>query len=317
MIILGIDHRSSSPQSRGKLAMPRSERLESLNSLKDRGVNEALVLSTCNRTEVLFSGEESIVQDFLNQRHQQDWLRFESENAVTRAFRWCAGLESAVLGETEIVAQVKEAWSESQQVGTMGPNLDLAIRHAFQAGKRVRNETHLCRGVVSYAVMAAREASARIGGYKGKRIVILGAGEMAERMIRELARTTPDQLIIASRSLERGQSLADRYAHVFPSITAQSVYARLPESDAIFGCLPVPFEGQPNSKILIDLGIPPVFTPESATIAMDTFIARAEQNSQFRQAAIIDAEAIIEVELAKYNSEITRRENWKRGATLG
>lgn len=274
------------------------DRTRHLASLNASGIAEAMILATCARAELYTLG----ASDFSAARH---------------LFRVCSGLDSPVLGETEIVAQVKEAWTVARQRGMIGPRLDLLLRHAMRAGKRVRTETDLCRGVVSYAGLAVREASAQAKGLGDKRILVIGAGDMGERVLRELRRTPPREVTVISRTLKRAEALAARYGH--RAAPYGSVAAELERVDILFGALsdmvaPLGRFVPMRPLVAVDLGEPPCIPsslterPDVAAIDLTTIVSRCLANAERRTAAVAIAERILDEEMSRYQAAVLARE---------
>lgn len=290
MVLLGYDHRTADEATRREVVLDASARTEALRALRSKGFQEAFLLSTCNRTELLCHGDPGMAQTALGWRRPTVWL--EGEQAARRTFRWCSGLESAVLGETEIVAQVKDAWALARETGTANRMVNRTVAAALRAGRRVRAETELCRGVVSYPVLAARVASELIGGFAGRTVIVLGSGEIAHRMVKELQRTPPSCLWVVARNVERGCALACRYGAEFQRLGPQ-----LPQAHVVFGCIVGTYDPGLHQAVRIDLGAPPVFP--RADIDLEALIRQAGQNALRRQAAVEQAERIVEEELAR------------------
>lgn len=280
-----------------RVGLNPEERQAILDHLRQKGISEAMILATCARTELYGVG-------------------IGAESAARHLFRVCSGLDSPVLGETEIVAQVKDAWNHARRYGMLGPNLDRLVRHALRTGKRVRTETDLCRGVVSYAGLAVREASARAGGLANKSVLVIGAGDMGERVLRELRRTPPMRVTVMSRTLPRARALAEKYGHSAEPLG--SVCATLEQTDIVFGALSgmVTPLGRfvPNRELVaVDLGEPMCLPcslterPNVDSVTLQNIVQRCMSNRARRDAAVLVAEAIIEEELIRYQSEERRR----------
>src|SRR5688572_11313322 len=201
----------------GDAALPKA--LHDLISRTD--VTEAVVLSTCNRTEVYavaerFHGAYQAVRDFLAEvaflapEDFSDHLYVHYDApAVAHLFGVAAGLDSAVLGESEILGQVKVAWDRARQEGAAGPALNLLFRHALEAGKRARTDTGIARNITSVSQAAVAMAAHRLGGLDGRRGLVLGTGEMGEAMALGLAKAGT-ALTIANRTWDAAVDLAER-----------------------------------------------------------------------------------------------------------
>ena len=180
------------------------------------------MLSTCNRTEVYavaerFHGAYQDIRDFLAEvaflapEDFSDHLYVHYDApAVAHLFAVASGLDSAVLGESEILGQVKIAWERARHEGAAGPALNLLFRHALEAGKRARTDTGIARNITSVSQAAVAHGAERLGGLDGRRVLVLGAGEMGEAMALGLAKAGVADLALANRTWERAVELADR-----------------------------------------------------------------------------------------------------------
>jgi glutamyl-tRNA reductase len=185
-------------------------------------VSEAVVLSTCNRTEVYavaekFHGAYQDIRTFLGELAHlapEDladhlYVHYDRE-AVRHLFTVAAGLDSAVIGEPEILGQVRSAWLRAQDERVCGPVLNLLFRQAVEAGKRARTETAIARGTASVSRAAVAMACDRLGGLEGRRVLLLGAGEMADGMARMVQKAGVAELLVANRTWDRAEDLAAR-----------------------------------------------------------------------------------------------------------
>jgi glutamyl-tRNA reductase len=222
VVVIGLNHRSTpldllERMTIGDAALPKA--LHDLASRTD--VSEAVVLSTCNRTEVYavaerFHGAFQDIRDFLAEvafLAPEDfsdhlYVHYDAE-AVEHLFGVAAGLDSAVLGESEILGQVKQAWDRAREEGAAGPTLNLLFRHALEAGKRARTDTAIGRHTTSVSQAAVAMAAERLGGLQGRVGLVLGAGDMGEAMALGLAKAGTE-LIVANRTWDTAVALAER-----------------------------------------------------------------------------------------------------------
>ncbi len=171
--VVGMNHRSAPMEIRSKFTISGDVLQEFLAACGNSGIDECVVISTCNRTEVYFAGGEPAAIQNLLAKHSGicvDGIRAVTYEkhcvcAASHLFKVVSGLDSALLGETEIVAQIKDAWKSAGQAGTTGPMLDFLFQRAMEANKRVRTESDLCRNVTSTAALAIK-AAGRIGPRK-------------------------------------------------------------------------------------------------------------------------------------------------------
>jgi glutamyl-tRNA reductase len=217
--VIGLSYRTASVDLRGKASFTGDSFKLLLNLLREHGVSEAIVLSTCNRTEVYFAGpdHELVIRLFAAAaKVELDEIRphlyFKTSLcAACHLFRVVSGLDSAVLGETEIVAQVKQAWRNAEEFGSSGQGLNMLLQRSMEINKRIRSETDLCRGVTSTATLAVLQAQARLGTLENRNVVLIGAGTIAERVCKDLRPLEVASLKILNRTLERAERLALRY----------------------------------------------------------------------------------------------------------
>ena len=222
VVVIGMNHRSTPLDLLERVTIGDAALPKALHDVVQReDVSEAVILSTCNRTEIYavaerFHGAFQDIRDFLAEvaflapEDFSDHLYVHYDApAVAHLFGVAAGLDSAVLGESEILGQVKVAWDRARQEGTAGPALNLLFRHALEAGKRARTETGIARNVTSVSQAAVAMAADRLGDLRGRRGLVLGAGDMGQAMALGLAKAGTE-LIIANRTWDTAAALADR-----------------------------------------------------------------------------------------------------------
>jgi len=221
VIVVGLNHRSVALEVLERMTVPRDQIPKALADLVSRDdVTEAVVLSTCNRTEVYAHAERfhpavGAIRDFFSElgalapEDFADHLyQFHDAGAVAHLFTVAAGADSAVVGETEILGQVKGAWEAAAAEGACGPVLNMLFRHALEAGKRVRSETSISRHITSLSQAAVALAAERLGPLEGRRVLVLGAGDTGEGMVASLAKAGVREVLVANRTWERAEALA-------------------------------------------------------------------------------------------------------------
>ncbi|MFQ5464739.1 MAG: glutamyl-tRNA reductase [Thermodesulfobacteriota bacterium] len=220
LIIIGLNHKSAPVDIREKLSFPAHSIEEPLRLLTGRyGLNEGVILSTCNRVEVLaimsdMEKGEWQIKRFLADYHSipleklDDHLYVHSgEDAVRHLFRVAAGLDSMVMGEPQILGQVKDAYSYAVEYSTAGVIVNKLYHKAFQVAKRIRTETRIGESAVSISFAAVELARKIFGDLTGKSGMLLGAGEMAELAARHLQTNGINEIIVANRTYERAVDL--------------------------------------------------------------------------------------------------------------
>jgi len=226
LILLGINHTTAPIELRERLAIPATRLADATRTLAQQpGVREALILSTCNRVEFL------TIQNHPRDRNPPDILRFLHEyfavpsatlephlyefrhrEAVRHLFRVASSLDSMVVGEPQILGQVKESYSVARQVGAVSTALEPLLQRAFSVAKRVRTETQIGSSSVSIASVAVDLARKIFGSLRGKTVLIVGAGKMSELAARHLIQQGATSILVANRTQERAAQLAGQIA---------------------------------------------------------------------------------------------------------
>jgi glutamyl-tRNA reductase len=223
VVVVGLNHRTVSLDLLERMAVHDARLPKALHDLRGREhVAEVVVLSTCHRTEVYVEAERfhGAVQDirhflcelaFAPPEDFSDYLyTYFDEAAAAHLFGVAAGLDSVVVGESEVLGQVRDAWERARIEGASGPRLDALFRHAVVAGKRARSETGIARGTTSVAHAAVAMATERRGTLSGARVLVLGAGEMGDTMAVALSGAGAAELLVANRSTDKAEALAAR-----------------------------------------------------------------------------------------------------------
>jgi len=217
-MVVGVSHTTAPIEVREKLAFRPWEALHSLRRLREeRLIREGVVLSACNRTEIYAveenAGAVARISTLLSTRLGNDAARFvyvrRDRDATSHLFAVAAGLDSMILGEAQIQGQVKDAWEQCR--AESGPILNRMFQSALLAASRAREETGIGRGAASVSSAAVQLAKKIFGGLSGRRAMILGAGDVAELALECLLAEGVRVAIVANRTHERAQSLADRH----------------------------------------------------------------------------------------------------------
>jgi glutamyl-tRNA reductase len=225
VVVVGLNQRTVPLEILERMTVSDARLPKALHDLLGREfLSEAVVLSTCMRTEIYavagrFHGAMSDVRNFLTQwggiepERLSDLLySFYDDAAASHLFQVASGIDSAVLGEGEVLGQVRDAWEAARQEGAAGPVLGRLFRHAVEVGKRARSETAITRGITSLSQAAVAMAAERLGGLEGRTILVLGAGEMGEGMAHALAAVPGiGQVLVANRTWTKAAALAKRF----------------------------------------------------------------------------------------------------------
>jgi glutamyl-tRNA reductase len=219
IVVVGSNHECASIDLRERMTFSGETLRHALRSLRER-VDEALILSTCNRTELYVADRDperarAELASYLVERHgiSAEVLRnasyaFTGETAVAHLFRVASGLDSLVLGEPQILAQIRDALADAREAGAAGPLLTRLATDGLHAGKRARTDTSIARNRLSIAHAAVELASRQLNGLAGRRAVVIGAGKMATLAAKLLRGASVADLTVVNRSEERGATLA-------------------------------------------------------------------------------------------------------------
>ena len=220
IIVIGVSHRTAPLPVREALAFPRDQLRDALLRLRaETGAGEVMILSTCNRVELYARqddpGAVDALESFLARYHARDGrelhavvYRYADADAIRHAFRVAASLESMVIGEPQILGQVKEAYQAAEEAGTLGSALNALRNRSLAAAKRVRTETGIGRNAVSVSYVAVELARKIFGELKDKNVLLVGAGKMSELAARHLVRSGGRATVLGGRTFEKAAELA-------------------------------------------------------------------------------------------------------------
>src|ERR1700741_2563907 len=217
---VGLNHQTAPLSVREQVVFQLDTLATALRDLLARPkVREAAILSTCNRTEVYFNGHEvAPVVQWLEEFHRVPnaslapyFYTLAQDKAVSHAFRVAAGLDSMVLGEPQILGQMKEAVRGADEAGTLGTTLHQLFQRSFSVAKEVRSSTEIGAHSISMAAATVRLAAQLFEDLREIKVLFVGAGEMIELVATHFAARTPRHMALANRTLERGEKLASRF----------------------------------------------------------------------------------------------------------
>ena len=217
LLITGVNHRTAPVEVRERLAFPEGELPEALRLLREGvGVDEALILSTCNRVEIAVMGDcSATITKFLagHRGLDADWLEpylyhYRGDEALRHLFRVAASLDSMVVGEPQILGQLKAAYQVAKDSGSLSGPLETVLARAFNTAKRVRSETEIGQSAVSVSYAAVELAREIFGSLKGRRVLLIGAGKMSELAARHLKRSGASDILVTNRTRSRAEDMA-------------------------------------------------------------------------------------------------------------
>ena len=322
---LGLNHQTAPLAVRERVVFHVERVREALGEMTRSLAQEAAILSTCNRTELYFAGERPAeAADWLARFHRIDpqelsqyLYTLPSERAVRHAFRVASGLDSMVLGEPQILGQMKEAARAAQSAGTLGTLLHRLFQRSFAVAKEVRTTTQVGASSVSMAAAAVKLAARIFPSLKDQRVLFIGAGEMIELCATHFAAQAPARIAVANRTLERAQRLAQRFNGT--GLELKSLAGELHDYDIVVSCtassLPILGKGlveralrarRRRPMFLVDLAVPRDVEPEVAELE-DIFLYTLDDLSQVvagsldaRRSAVQQAEAIIDTQVGQF-----------------
>jgi len=217
LALIGVSHKTAPVEVRERLAFPSDKIRAALASLLERThAAEAMILSTCNRVEIVAQGPDAqLVQDFICEYHQiapdaisQHLYTYKNADAIRHLFRVTSSLDSMMLGEPQILGQVKEAYRLAADAGTIGVQLSPLLDRAFAVAKRVRSETGISQSAVSISYAAVELARKIFGDLTGKTVMIIGASKMGELAAKHLKRNGVASVLVTNRTFERAVEIA-------------------------------------------------------------------------------------------------------------
>lgn len=328
LLALGLNHQTAPVSLREKLAIGPAALPEALRTLTAQpGVVEAALLSTCNRTEVycqIDAGAEHLPARWLAEFGQlrldqlEAYLyRHEDAAAVRHLFRVATGLDSMVLGEPQILGQVKEAWQAARGQGAIKTPLDRLFQQTFAVAKRARTDTHIGAHPVSIAFAAVRLAQRVFSALDQATVLLIGAGDTVELAARHLADHKVKRLLVANRTLEHAQTLASRFGGM--ALPLDDLGRHLADADIVLSATASrdPILGRDmvaaalrqrrrRPMFLLDLAVPRDIEPTTATLedvflyTVDDLEQVIDESRRSRREAAEQAEAIIELQVEHY-----------------
>ncbi len=330
VLALGLNHVSAPVAVRERVSMPEDSVLPALTALRAAfggAVTEAAILSTCNRTELYCAAEPHVAEQL------PAWLAdfnkidagalkphvyvHDRHDAVRHAFRVASGLDSMVLGEPQILGQMKDAVRAADEAGALGTLLHQLFQRTFSVAKEVRSTTAIGAQSVSLAAAAVRLAERVFGDLHESRVLFIGAGEMIELCATHFAARQPAGIVVANRTIERAEELASRFAAT--TMRLGDLPDRLAEFDVIVSCtastLPILGLGmveratrqrRRKPMVMVDLAVPRDIEPEVARLddvylySVDDLGAVVQTGTDARRAAVVHAETIIDTRVQHF-----------------
>jgi glutamyl-tRNA reductase len=338
VIVVGVNHRSAPVEMRERVAVPASRRVKAIHDLAGREhLAEVVLLSTCNRTEIYarctkFHAAVSDVLDFLADQASaspddfaEHLYTYYDDGAVAHLFGVAAGLDSMIIGEGEILGQVREAWQLAEQEDAAGQALARAFRHAIEVGKRARTQTAIGQRSMSVSSAAVALAEQTMFTLRGRSVLVLGAGEVAHGLSRALVSAGVGEVVVANRTHTRAVDLAQRIGgrpvplHDLPDVLAtvdvlltstDSTEVHVERSD-----IEAVMERRDGAPLLVvDVAVPRDVDPGAGQVPgvtlldMDDLERFTEASLHERRREVSKVQRIITMELERFQLERNARE---------
>lgn len=327
-VLIGLSHRTAPLDVLERCSVAPDDRSKLLSAVTScHHVSEAVVVSSCHRSELYVNAETfhgayselfGVLADLSGlppERLTDHLVVAHDDDAVRHLFSVAAGLDSAVLGEHEILGQVRASWDTARTEGASGSLTNLVFRHALTAGKRARTETDIARGTASISSAAVDMAAAHLSGLDGRSVLVVGAGEMGEGMVVALAAAGVADILVANRTAARGQAVADRVGG--RAIALDELGEALPAVDVLLtstGATSLlvehaelePAVGRRGGRplLVVDIAVPRDVDPSIAELPgvtlldMDDLHRFAELGRRGREAEVGRVRAIVDDEVA-------------------
>lgn len=324
LVCFGLNHRSAPVEVRERFAVPPVRLGEKARELLEaEGIDESVVLSTCNRTEFYLAGDSgdavvAALRESIELGGDDCWYEMRRMEAAKHLCRVAGGLDSMVLGETEIFGQVKDAYRRAHAAGATSGVLNRLFQRAFGVGKKIRTETTIQEGATSVAGTAVELAEKIFGKLKGCRVIVIGAGEMSRQTAKALVSRGASTVFVTNRSFERAEELADEMGG--RAVRYDDWQATLAGVDVVISSTSAPhavvkpFHVEAVRRVrkfrplfLIDIAVPRDVDPEVAEIEevylydIDTLEQLASEARGRRERQIDECGRIIDEELEKLN----------------
>ncbi len=327
ILLVGLSHRTAPIEVRDRVSFPGERLGEALSELQSR-LGEAAILSTCNRTEVYAvtedPGEAAMEAGGFLGRHGGStaaevrpylYERVDAE-AARHLFRVACGLDSMIVGESQILGQVRDSLGAASSSQTVQAPLVGLFHAAIRAGRRAREETEVGRNTLSVSYAGVRLAERALGTLRGLRALLIGAGEAGQLVARALRTAGIADLTLANRTLERGEDLAQSLGG--RAVPFSDIGSALSETDIVISATDAPdfvmdrgavasaVNGRERGLFLFDLAMPRDIDPHAAEVEgvrlfnIDHLAAIAEENLEGRRRAVAEAEEVVEQELSRF-----------------
>jgi glutamyl-tRNA reductase len=327
--ILGLNHNTAPIEIREQVVFAGDEVSRACERLTDiDGVHEVVLLSTCNRTEfyvITSDGGRGRLQNWLRDERGLDpgfansLFMLDTEEAIRHVFRVACGLDSMVLGETQVLGQLKDAFRSAQQAGTVGQHLGRLFQHTFSVAKKVRTDTEIGANPVSVASASVRLAQQFFAGFEKHTALLVGAGVTIELVAKHLVGKDIGRLFVANRDVDRARNLASKFGGY--AVPLSELEGTLPEADILITSTAAPeaiitanmvrkaMKTRRHKPVFaVDIAVPRDIEAEVAEVrdvflyTIDDLQKVIQDGQSSREAAAVDANRILDDEIRRYLS---------------
>ncbi len=339
VFLVGLNHKTAPIELREKVSFQADELPTLLSDFRQcEGVGECAILSTCNRTEMYaVTGDDPgacfrSVERFLeNSRGLEPGLlgqhlySHQDQNAITHLFSVSSGLDSMILGENQILGQVRKAYMAAREASVTGPILDRLFPWALKVGKRARSQTRICQGASSVSAAAVELAETIFGNLQGRRLMLLGAGKMSEKALKLLLKAGVERVKVVNRTFQRASELAEQCGG--EAVPYEQLDKALAEVDVLISSTGAPHyvvtperlngvmtarRGKP--VFLVDIAVPRDFDPQCGSLDnvylynIDDLQSAVEQNLAARHEEVQSVLAIVDTETREFYKDLDGRQ---------
>ncbi|CEO10878.1 glutamyl-tRNA reductase [Paraclostridium sordellii] len=322
--VVGVNHNDTPIHIRENVSFTDTQKIEGINFLLDNGISEVVVLSTCNRSEIYIYSDDILkkieivkdfYEDFFNVDNIKKYLFCKTgQDAIEHVFRVSAGLDSIVLGEDQILGQVKDAHEFSKQLGASKKVFNKLFREAITASKDIKTTTKISHQPISISYIGIKCLKDRLGSLEGKNALVIGIGKMSKLAMKHLEEEKLNSIYVTNRSYEKLQDIQDEYKNLIP-IKYEERYSVLEKVDVVISATASPHtvikkENMPNLSntiIMMDIALPRDIDKNIDTLEnievydIDDLKKISDENDKKRRELACTGELLIDEKIDEFN----------------
>lgn len=322
--VVGVNHNDTPIHIRENVSFTDTQKIEGINFLLDNGISEVVVLSTCNRSEIYIYSDDILkkieivkdfYEDFFNVDNIKEYLFCKTgQDAIEHVFRVAAGLDSIVLGEDQILGQVKDAHEFSKQLGASKKVFNKLFREAITASKDIKTTTKISHQPISISYIGIKCLKDRLGSLEGKNALVIGIGKMSKLAMKHLEEEKLNSIYVTNRNYEKLQDIQDEYKNLIP-IKYEERYSVLEKVDVVISATASPHtvikkENMPNlsnTLIMMDIALPRDIDKNIDTLEnievydIDDLKKISDENDKKRRELACTGELLIDEKIDEFN----------------